>query len=62
MHYFLAKQLTQQIPQPEDTEELTVKKLALQQVFTMVNNGQITDAVSIAALQRIELMMHKNQW
>jgi 8-oxo-dGTP pyrophosphatase MutT (NUDIX family) len=53
---FIAKNLIQHQPQPEDTEQLTLKKLPLNSAFKMVETGEITDAVSIAALQKLELM------
>lgn len=58
---FLAKKLTQQAPQPEETELLSIKKISLQEVFAMVSKGEITDAVSIAALQQLELLLLKKQ-
>lgn len=56
---FIAKNLTQHQPQPEDTEQLTLKKMPLKTAFKMVETGEITDAVSIAALQKLELMEMK---
>ena len=57
---FVAKNLQQQQPQPEDTEQLTLKKMPLKDVFKMVENGEITDSVSVAALQKLELMQLKH--
>ena len=58
---FIAKNLTQENPQPEETEQLTIKKIKLEDAFKMVNTNEITDAVSIAALQKLEIMMLKNE-
>ncbi len=58
---FIAKNLTQQQAQPEETEQLQIKKVPLTDTFNMINNGDITDAVSILALQKIELMLLKKE-
>ena len=47
---FLARDLEFGEAQPEDTEELQVRKLPLQEAVEMIHNGQITDALSIIAL------------
>ena len=57
---YIAKQLTQHNATPEETEQLRVKKLALKDVFKMVEKGAITDSVSVIALQKLELMMLKS--
>lgn len=53
---FLAKDLSEQASQPEDTEQLQVKKLPLTQAFDMIANCEITDAVSIIGLQKVQLL------
>lgn len=58
---YIAQNLTQEKPSPEETEQLQLKKILLTDVFKMVNTNQITDAVSILALQKIELMLLKNE-
>lgn len=57
---YLANDLTQHTPCPEDTEELIIKKIPFAEVITMVNEGQITDAMSIAAIQKLQLMLLKS--
>lgn len=54
---FLAWDLEQGQPMPEDTEELVVKKLPFEEAYRMVKEYQITDSVSVAAIQKIRLMM-----
>ncbi|AHF14380.1 NUDIX domain-containing protein [Niabella soli] len=54
---YLASGLIQKIPQPEDTEQLQIKKLPLKEAFKMVETGQITDSISVAALQKTELLL-----
>lgn len=58
---YIAKGLQQHTAQPEDTEQLQIKKLPLQEVFNMVDNNIITDSISVAALQKLELMMLKGK-
>lgn len=47
---FLARDLEFGEAQPEDTEELQIRKLPLQEAVEMIHNGQITDALSIITL------------
>jgi 8-oxo-dGTP pyrophosphatase MutT (NUDIX family) len=47
---FLAHQLTQDEANPEETEELMVKRLPLSEAVRMVENGEITDSLSMAGL------------
>ncbi len=49
-HIFLAMDLKQTEAEPEETEELAVKKLPLKEAITMVERGEITDSLSIAGL------------
>jgi len=58
---YIAKGLTQQQAEPEETEQLQIKKLPLREVFKMVQNNTITDSISVAALQKLELMMLKEK-
>jgi 8-oxo-dGTP pyrophosphatase MutT (NUDIX family) len=53
---YLATELSQHQAMPEETEQLKVKKISLREAFDMVNDGEITDAVSVIALQKIQLM------
>ncbi len=56
---FIAKELTQLQAAPEETEQLTIQKIPLQQAFKMVADGEITDAIAVAALLKLELIMLK---
>lgn len=53
---FLAKKLRQGLNSPEETEEIQIKRLPLDEAIEMVMNGEITDALSIMALQRVALL------
>jgi hypothetical protein len=54
---YLATDLTQYDAMPEETEQLQVKKLPFAAVYEMVKNGEITDAISIATILKIQLMI-----
>ena len=58
-YIFLATGLTQQHAMPEETEQLLVKKIALKEVFKMVEDGMITDSLSVIGLQKVELLLVK---
>ncbi len=57
---FLARDLVAGKATPEDTESLVVKKLPFDEVYTMVCNGEITDVMSVAAIQKVKLMIAGN--
>jgi 8-oxo-dGTP pyrophosphatase MutT (NUDIX family) len=50
---YLAEELTEGEPQFEETEDLEIRKLPLKDAVAMVDAGEITDAISVAALLRI---------
>lgn len=54
---YLAQGLEQFEAQPEETEQLLVQKLHFEKAYQMVKNHEITDSLSIAAIQKIKLMM-----
>ena len=54
---YLARQLTQHQAAPEDTEELQVKKIPFAEAYAMVEAGTITDSMSVAAIQKVQLML-----
>ncbi|MDJ0904632.1 MAG: NUDIX hydrolase [Woeseiaceae bacterium] len=52
---FVARQLTAGETAFEETEDLEVRKLPLGEALAMVRRGEITDAISVAALLRLKL-------
>lgn len=54
---YLARQLEQRTPMPEETEQLVVKKLSFEDAWQMVEKGIITDAMTITAMQKVKLML-----
>jgi len=53
---YLARGFTQFEPEPEETEELQVKKVGFEEAYQMVINGEITDSMSVAAILRMKLL------
>jgi 8-oxo-dGTP pyrophosphatase MutT (NUDIX family) len=58
---YLARDLEQQTPAPEETEQLCIKKVPFDELVRMQNAGEITDAMSVAAIQQIRLMIFENR-
>ena len=56
---FLARELSQHTATPEETEELVVKKIPFEEVYQMVNDGTITDGVTVAAILKVKLMIER---
>ncbi|MFC0775616.1 NUDIX domain-containing protein [Terrimonas alba] len=54
---YLARQLEQHTAMPEETEQLAIKKIPFEEAWKMVEQGEITDAVSIAAIQKVKWML-----
>lgn len=54
---FLARNLEQHAPMPEETEDLTIRKLPFAEAYRMVKEYQITDSISVAAIQKVQLMV-----
>jgi 8-oxo-dGTP pyrophosphatase MutT (NUDIX family) len=54
---YLAKGLTQRTADPEETEQLQIQKLPFEKVYEMVETGQITDSITVAAIYKIKLML-----
>jgi 8-oxo-dGTP pyrophosphatase MutT (NUDIX family) len=53
--YYLAQDLQAGIPRPEGTERLAVCWVSFPEALNMVERGEITDALSIIAIQRVAL-------
>jgi 8-oxo-dGTP pyrophosphatase MutT (NUDIX family) len=49
-HLFIARGLTQETPQPEDTEQIVIRRLPLSEAIQMAATGQIRDSMSVIAL------------
>lgn len=56
---FVAQQLKPGTPNPEDTEELRVKKIPFAEAVDMVMRGEITDTLSVAAILKVHIMIER---
>jgi len=50
---YIARRLTQTQWQPDDTEQLSLKRIKLDEAIAMVLDGRITDALSMVALLKL---------
>lgn len=50
---FVAKNLSFESSEPEESEVLQVKKVHMNEAYDMVNKGEITDAISVAAIMKV---------
>ena len=53
---YLAKDFEQFEAQPEETEQLEVKKMPFEAAYAMVMNGEITDSLTIAGILKVKLI------
>lgn len=54
---YLAWDLEQHLPDPEDTELLEVKKIPFEEAYQLVEDGTITDSLSVAAILKVKIMI-----
>jgi 8-oxo-dGTP pyrophosphatase MutT (NUDIX family) len=53
---YWATDFTQFEPEPEETEQLEVKKMPFEEVYQMVIRGEITDSLTVAGILRVKLV------
>jgi 8-oxo-dGTP pyrophosphatase MutT (NUDIX family) len=58
-HLFLAEDLTEGEPDPDDTEELEVEVVPFDDAMAMVRSGAIQDAMSVIALYRTSELLEE---
>jgi len=56
---YLAQELQQGEMEPEDTEDIIVERATFKKAFEMVENGVITDSISVAAIYKTALLLEK---
>jgi 8-oxo-dGTP pyrophosphatase MutT (NUDIX family) len=54
---FLARELKQEEAMPEETEELVVRKVPFAEVYRMVEQGIITDSLTVAAVLKVQILL-----
>lgn len=57
---YLATELKAGTASPEETEQLQVKRVPLETAFSMVAKGEITDAISVAALLKLQVQWQQS--
>ncbi len=53
---YLAENLTQYEAEPEETEQLTIKKIHFDEAYQMVLMGEITDSMSVISILKLKLL------
>jgi len=56
---YLARELEQTDAEPEETEDLQIRKLPFEEAYQMVMNGEITDSLSMVAILKTKLLLDK---
>ncbi len=57
---YVARKLSMGVSEPEDTEDLQVRKLPFEELFQMTLRGEITDAMSVAAILKLHHLLKEN--
>lgn len=60
-HIYIAQGLTEGVSEPEETEELTIKKIPFLRAYEMVMEGKITDSMSVAAILKAKILIDKGE-
>lgn len=55
---YLARDLSFHETQPEESEQLSIKKISFDMAFDMAMNGKITDAISVAAILKAHYLIN----
>ncbi len=58
---YLAQNLEQFEAEPEETEQLIIKKMPFAEVYQMVCRGEITDAITVAAVLKVHILLTENR-
>ncbi|MDZ4668875.1 MAG: NUDIX hydrolase [bacterium] len=54
---YVARNLSFTHAEPEETEDLQVKKIPFQELFQLVMNGQTQDAMTVAAVLKLKILL-----
>lgn len=60
-HLYLATELSMGSAEPDDTEELAVRRVPLDEVYRRVLAGEITDSLTVAGILRVVLMRQNGE-
>lgn len=56
---YIARGLSQGQAEPEETEQLTVRKIPFEDAYEMVMSGEITDSMSVAAILKTKILIQE---
>ncbi len=56
-YLYIARDLSFTEPQPDENEKLQIRKLPFEAVYQMVLRGEITDAMSVAAILKTKIIL-----
>ncbi len=54
---YVAQGLTYHAPQPDHDEELEQRRLPFAELYAMVQRGEVTDSLTVAAVMKVQLML-----
>lgn len=60
-YIFVAQGLTMGEAEPEETEDLRLKKLPISEAIEMCMRGEITDSMSVMALLKVKILLEKGE-
>jgi ADP-ribose pyrophosphatase len=58
-YIYLAQELELDTAEPEETEDLQIKKVPFQKAYEMVMNGEITDSLSMVGILKAKILIDK---
>lgn len=58
---YIAQNLQMGKAQPEETEQLVIKKMPFAQAYQMVIDGRITDSISVAAILKTKILIQEGR-
>lgn len=58
---YLARGLEQFEAEPEETEQLIIRKVPFAEIYRMVCDGEITDSMTVAAVLKVRLLLTENR-
>jgi len=58
---YVATDLSFEEAEPEESEDLKVKKVHFNEAFDMVMNGEITDSISVAAIFKVKFLLESGR-
>lgn len=58
---YIAQDLQMGKAEPEETEDLVIKKMSFNQAYQMVLAGEITDSISVAAILKTQILIQEGK-